>query len=157
MLSLRRDGHQPVGLVGIVNAWDEVLELNEWTAFDTDSRRVFFTWADLDRDGLVEIAFNSNPSLAEIMASFDDINALDDSRLRLWHFRGGFNITPDELRDVADFTAKQEPQPDRVAVVAAHDLGYGLLRMFQAYRAQAERADIRVFRSLEEAESFLLS
>ena len=43
----------PVSVAGIVNKWDIISAAGEWQAYDSDSRRVFFVWSDLDRDGRV--------------------------------------------------------------------------------------------------------
>ena len=108
-------------------------------------------------DGYVHVRFRGQPELRDILQVFAEIDTLDDSNLRLWDFVGGLDLTTAELREIADFTADQVPQPDRVAIVSAADLGYGLMRMFQAYREDAERADIRVFRNVDDARAFLLA
>ncbi len=109
------------------------------------------------QDGIVHLQFSGQPTLQEIMAAFQDLNALADSQLRLWNFPDGLNLTAEELQDIADFTARQTPQPQRVAIVTAQDLAYGLMRMFQAYRQEGGHSSIRVYRNLDDARRFLLT
>ena len=51
---MENDRLWPVAAVGPASEWDAVSELNEWTAYGNDNRKVFFAWSDLDRDGDVE-------------------------------------------------------------------------------------------------------
>ncbi len=108
-------------------------------------------------DGIVRVAFTERPSVDEMMASFRPVNALADNRLRLWVLHDGLDWTPAELQTIAEFTRMQQPQPEKVAVVSPHDLGYGLMRIFQAYQESDTGAEVRVFRDEESARAFLLS
>ena len=109
------------------------------------------------KEGIVRVAFTTRPSVDELLTSFLPVNALADSRLRLWILSEGLDWTPEELQRVAAFTRSQNPQPEKVAVVSPHDLGYGLMRIFQAYRESDEGTDVRVFREEAPARAFLLS
>ncbi len=44
----------PAAVAGIVSVWPVIQDLGTWAAYDSDARRVFFVWSDLDRDGLPE-------------------------------------------------------------------------------------------------------
>ena len=92
-----------------------------------------------------------------MMASFGPIHALPDNRLRLWVLNDALDWTPAELQTIAEFTRVQQPQPEKVAVVSPHDLGYGLMRIFQAYQASDTGAEVSVFRDEATARAFLLS
>jgi len=63
------------------------------------------------------------------------------------------------VRDLAMTAAEMDPRDAeaKFAIVAPEDLGYGLGRMFQAYREmeKASRKEVGVFRTLEEAFAWL--
>ena len=81
---------------------------------------------------------------------------MEDTSLRLWCLEDGLDWTPAELKHLADFTKSLQPQPRRVAIVSGPDLGFGLMRVFQAYRADPDGPDVRVFRDEASARAFLL-
>lgn len=63
------------------------------------------------------------------------------------------------VRDLARTAADMDPidAESKFAIVAPEDLGFGLGRMFQAYRGmeKASRKEVGVFRTLEEAFAWL--
>jgi len=78
----------------------------------------------------------------------------DASFDQLWDHRDvtDFQITTATLRDLA--TARSFKPGSRRAVVTPSDLGFGLARMFQTLHEEAPE-DLRVFRTIEEARSWL--
>jgi len=67
-----------------------------------------------------------------------------------------FDLTADGLRDVASIFVRLERDPDqaRVAIVVEADVGFGIARMYQAFRDESA-VPLRVFRDLDEACSWL--
>jgi hypothetical protein len=68
--------------------------------------------------------------------------------------------TPENVRKLADLSVSMDPEgvPTKFAIVAPDDLAYGLGRMYGAVRELDERGskEVRVFRTLQEAEEWLL-
>ena len=107
-------------------------------------------------DGIVHIRFHGRPTLKDVLACFSELQDMPDTRYRLWYFEEGIDLQSGDVRYVADFTSNLGVQPERVALVSAHDPGYGLLRMFQSYRND-QGVEVRVFRNYDEAYNFLRS
>lgn len=57
-----------------------------------------------------------------------------------------------EVREAAQFVLGRQPStpPKRVAFVTAHDMDFGLIRMFEVFRESPE-TEVRAFRDLEPA------
>ena len=78
----------------------------------------------------------------------------------LWDFRqvSVRSVTPDALMSVAEYNKTLAPSRGktwRVALVVSAEVAFGLSRMFTAYVDSAPN-EVRVFRSMEEAETWLL-
>ena len=60
------------------------------------------------------------------------------------------------LRRVADLFTRSDRTPERcrIAMVASHDAGYGLSRMYQAFRSDSP-IEVRVFRDMDGAHAWL--
>ena len=67
--------------------------------------------------------------------------------------------SPEQMSELASFAARMEAgaAATKFAIVASHDVAYGLGRMFQAYRGlQSQgRKQVGVFRTMEEALQWL--
>lgn len=63
----------------------------------------------------------------------------------------------ERLRALSSLSSTMDATPAKFAIVAPGDLAYGLGRMYSAYRGLDRRSkkEVRVFRSLEEAVSWL--
>jgi len=85
-----------------------------------------------------------------------EIPAGHDELIDLRGMEAGGQITTPGLRRVAALFARVDRTPDqtRVAFVASSDVGYGLARMYQAFRSESP-LDLRVFRSMREARAWL--
>jgi len=74
-------------------------------------------------------------------------------RAVVWDFRlAQFDLSPDDVRNVASFILKSQPTPppEKVAFVTAREVDYGMARMFGALREDSA-TDFRVFRDYDEA------
>jgi len=74
-------------------------------------------------------------------------------RSSVWDFRRAtFDITPEDIGEVAEFVLRKQPStpPARVAFVTGREVDFGLARMFGAHRDDP-RTEFRVFRDLDEA------
>jgi hypothetical protein len=65
-------------------------------------------------------------------------------------------VQAETLRRVADLFTRTDaaPEQSRVALVSPHDVGYGLSRMYQAFRSDSP-IEVRVFREMREARAWL--
>ena len=80
-------------------------------------------------------------------------------RAAVWDFREAeFDISPSEIREVAELVADRQPAPPpaRVAWVTHRDVDFGLARMYEIFR-EDPRTEFRVFRDYEEAVSWARS
>lgn len=68
----------------------------------------------------------------------------------------GFEVSSDDIRGVAKLNLSMAEiiGPARVAVVAAHDIAFGMARMWEAY-AHTTAWQTQVFRDRSEAENWL--
>lgn len=68
----------------------------------------------------------------------------------------GFEVSSEDIRDVAKLNVSMAEVigPARVAVVAAHDIAFGMARMWEAY-AHTTAWQTQVFRDRLEAENWL--
>lgn len=85
-----------------------------------------------------------------------EIPAGHDELIDLRAMEAGGRITTPGLRRVAALFARTDrtPEQSRVAFVASSDVGYGLARMYQAFRSESP-LELRVFRSMREARTWL--
>ena len=111
-----------------------VIDVANWIVFSTAKGVV-----DLDTFKSYLLARNNDPE-------FDlEMNGLFDAG------DASFNLTPGDLRLMADITKRQLPRAGvRRAIVAAGDLGYGLSRMFEVLATNGE-IESGVFRNYDEA------
>ncbi len=82
---------------------------------------------------------------------------VEGPRIRLlWDLRDAqFDLSPNEVRELARFIKHQSPPGDiRTVFVVARDLEFGLVRMFEAFRETAG-ARTAVFRDKEQALAWL--
>lgn len=113
----------------------------------------------------VEIAVEHDSAVA--VASCTGVFGLEEARAgvsKLWRtedWPGGavvwdgrsaeFNLSSEDIRELAQFVKLNQPAPPaRVAFVTQTAVGFGLARMFGAYRDQPE-TDFQVFRDIDEA------
>jgi hypothetical protein len=101
-------------------------------------------------DGVTAIRFFNKANADDVNSAFNEMINSNPSRLRLWHLEEGWNLSPSQIQEFANYTKSKSNEEIRVAVVTTEDLSYGLTRMFQAYR-QEEHFDQQNFRSESEA------
>ncbi|MFQ5350627.1 MAG: hypothetical protein ACE5EG_09320, partial [Thermoanaerobaculia bacterium] len=73
---------------------------------------------------------------------------------RIWYLTENFSFTAEEIKNIAARGRVHWPSAARVAYLAADDLTFGLLRMFEVFREQ-ENYQTRVFREEQEALEWL--
>jgi len=109
-------------------------------------------------DGITIAHFTKAPDAAAVGSVFRELAENYPQQRRLWDMRDiVIDQTRDELRQVASRSTSTFANPGRVAFAARDDLTYGLLRIFEVYsEQQAEDSQTRVFRTFEDAKSWLL-
>ena len=105
-------------------------------------------------DGIVEVRFTEDPEAQDICDSLDDAAQVNPNNLRLWDYTCGANLTGHDIEHVAEHARTIQIQSGRVAIVAPHDLTFGLFRMYEVHRKE-ERIQLSVFRSVKEAREWL--
>ncbi len=76
----------------------------------------------------------------------------------VWDFRGArLDFSTVDVREAAQFVLGNQPPkpPQRVAFVTAHDMDFGLVRMFEVFR-EHPATEVKVFRELEPAIAWAL-
>jgi len=106
-------------------------------------------------DDVTVVRFFIKPGPDEIRMSIDEVAAISASGLRLWDLSaGGWDLTTEELEEIADYAKIKFLPPSKVAIVAPEDLSYGLSRIYEAVRKQ-ENLQIDIFRTEQEALAWL--
>lgn len=104
-------------------------------------------------EGITTIRFEVAPSVDQVRAAFDELTP-DCSTLRLWEFCVGYDWSIEEVQRMAAHRNDAIPEPQRVALVAAQDIAFGLSRMYEALREHAT-FEVRIFRDAEKARAWL--
>ena len=106
-------------------------------------------------DDITVVRFLIKPGPDEIRMSIDDVAAMGASGLRLWDLStDGWNLTTEELGEIADYAKTKLLLPSKVAIVAPRDLSYGISRVYEAFRRQ-EGLEIDIFRDEQAALNWL--
>ena len=108
------------------------------------------------KDEITTIRFSTSPGLDDICKAIDAVVESYLSGLRIWDFRNGFNLTDAELKQLAEYGKSKFSIPSKVAVIAPHDLSYGVARVHDVYREDA-LLEQRIFRTKQGARAWLLS
>ena len=105
-------------------------------------------------DGITTIRLMRRLPLDEFLTMIEDVAKIGVDERRLWNATNNFNFSADEIRQIAVHARQVMPQSSRVAFVAADDLTFGQVRMFEAFR-HAEGYRTRAFRDEETAREWL--
>jgi hypothetical protein len=106
-------------------------------------------------DDVTVVRFIDKPKPDDIRMSIDEIATISLSGLRLWDLSdSGWDLTSEELGEVADYAKTKLLLPSKIAFVAPEDLSYGLSRVYEAFRAQ-DGLQIEIFRTEEKALNWL--
>ena len=101
------------------------------------------------------ISFSSQLGPDDVRAAIEDMARMEPCSLRLWDFSAvQSSLSVQQLRGLALLGKSKSYPPSKVALVATQTVHYGLLRMYTVFR-QDETSDHRVFRTVEEARSWL--
>jgi hypothetical protein len=101
-------------------------------------------------DGVTAIRFFKKANADDVNCAFNELINSNPSRLRLWHLEEGWDLSPSQIQEFANYAKSKSTEEVRLAVVTTEDLSYGLTRMFQAYR-QEEHFDQQNFTTESEA------
>ena len=105
--------------------------------------------------GITTIRFSTSPTLDEICDAIDDIVENFPSALRVWDFSNGFDLTDAQLQKLAEYGKAKFLMPSKVAVIAPHDLAYGLARVHDVYREDGF-LEQKIFRTEPQARAWLM-
>ena len=107
-------------------------------------------------DGITTIRLQRLLKLPDFLRMMDEVAAMGVGRRRLWNATNNFNFSADEIRQIAVHARSVMPESSRVAFVAADDLTFGQVRMFEAFR-HAEDFRTKAFRDEPSARQWLLT
>ena len=102
------------------------------------------------RDGVVCVRLTRRLTLEEEFDLLVRVAKIDESRNRIWVLHEDVSFTSEEIVRIARRARELWPPPGKVAWVAEQDLGFGLMRMMDAWRSE-EGYETAVFRTEEEA------
>ncbi len=105
-------------------------------------------------DGIATIRFLRTLTVEEILEVMDHVAQTVKCNRRLWDGTGRFKYTSQEVRRIAARGKERWPSPARVAFLAADDVSFGLLRMFEVFREQ-DNYETKVFRDEQNARYWL--
>lgn len=109
-------------------------------------------------DGITRIIFSSNPAYSDAHEIIDNIADNFPYDKRLWDFsRIKFDFTVEEIKSIAEYGKSKFSKPNKLAIVAPDNWAYIELHIFQAHRHQKNISETRVFRTVPEAERWLLA
>ena len=104
-------------------------------------------------DGIATIRIDNRPTPADVeqMISNPQVQAC---KRRLYVFSDGMDLSADDIRHLARFSANLEHRAEKIAAVVLDDVSFGLSRMFEVYR-EDEGTEARAFRDETEALQWL--
>ena len=103
-------------------------------------------------DGVTLATFQKPASVEETKQVIRYLGRTGNYHRRVWDMsKIDFPFTMEELRDLAYYGRDKMGESSRIALVVKDTVGYGSLRAFSTYREGDNRAEARVFRSLDEA------
>lgn len=109
-------------------------------------------------NGITRIEFSKNPSYSDAREVIDDIADNFPYEKRLWDFsRVKFDFTIEEIKSIAKYGKSKFSKANKLAIVAPDNWAYIELHIFQAHRHQKDLSETRVFRTVQQAENWLLS
>jgi hypothetical protein len=107
--------------------------------------------------GILRVVIAGKPTAEELIQNLKKIQSEPgySHDLRLWDFRNSnFNLTKEELEQVAAQASSADSRPGKVAMLVKGDLAFGLARMYEMYR-NSELTEVEVFRDESEALAWL--
>jgi hypothetical protein len=108
-------------------------------------------------EGFMQIEYRRNPTGKEMLEQAARLDEMEDSARRLYvMIDADILLSTAEVKEGAEFGKSMKNQPERIAVVAAGDITYGISRIFKVFRESADTR-LQVFRELEAAKEWLLS
>lgn len=102
------------------------------------------------QDGITTIRLMRRLKVEDFLRMLDEIAEQDLGDRRLWDTTNNFNFSSDDIRQIAGRVRSILPTAERVAFVAADDLTFGQVRMFEAFHDQGD-FPTRVFRNERDA------
>ena len=107
-------------------------------------------------EGITAIRVGRLLNLSEYLELVDVVAESGPERRRLWELTDCFALEPEEIEMIASRGRVHWTAAARVAYVAADDVSFGLLRMFEVYREQDDY-QTKVFREEKSALAWLTS
>ena len=86
------------------------------------------------QEGITTIRILRRLDVQQFLAMMDEIAEQEIADRRLWDATRNFNFSAEEIRQIAVYVRAVFPRAQRVAFVAADDLTFGQIRMFEAFR-----------------------
>ena len=107
-------------------------------------------------DGITTVRLTRKLGLDEFLQMIDDVAKAGVADRRLWDTTRKFNFAASEIRQIAAHAKSVLPRAKCVAFVAADDLTFGQVRMFEAFRDE-EGFRTKAFRDEQAAREWLLT
>lgn len=108
-------------------------------------------------DGITRIEFSKNPRYSDAQDVIDEIADNFPYEQRLWGFsKIRFDFTVEEIKSITNYGKSKFSKANKLAIVAPDNWAYIELHIFQTHRRQKDLSETRVFRTVPEAENWLL-
>ena len=108
------------------------------------------------QDGITTIRLQRLLTVEDFLLMIDDVARAGVGDRRLWDTTRNFNFSAEEIRQIAAHAKSALPDAVCVAFVAADDLTFGQVRMFEAFRDE-RGFRTRAFRDEQKAREWLVS
>ena len=106
---------------------------------------------------ILTVRFYQEPSKEDIHKALIEISEKHTITKRLWDFSEvKFDLSQDQLKDIANLAKNLFSQPSKVAMVASKDLSFGVSRIYEVFR-EDNRTEVKVFRNVEDARRWLMN
>ena len=108
------------------------------------------------KNGITIIKFLVTPSLDDIKQIIDEIVQGYPYEKRLWDLSEiKFDLSLNEIKLISEYGKSKFTKTNKLAIYATNDLAFGEMRQFEVYREEEGKVIPRVFRTKQEAISWL--
>ena len=108
-------------------------------------------------NGILTVLFSQEPSKEDIHNALIETSKNHTVTKRLWDFSEiKFNLSQNQLQDIAEFAKNLFIQPSKVAMVASSDLSFGVSRIYEVFR-EDNQTEVKVFRKIEDGRRWLMN
>ena len=107
-------------------------------------------------NGITKIKFLVKPTFEQTKSIIDEVAENYPYEKRLWDLSEiKFDFSTEEIEKIADYGKCKFTKPNKLAIYAIDDLGFGEMRQFEVHREEEGKSIPGVFRTEQEAIEWL--